>query len=200
MAEQNQKANNKKKSFIPVIDKRVLKPLIIFGIIILIAIIAIIISFSNIKKQSMAIKQLRTEYNQLLEQSELYSNLQKNAKAILVYNEAVKKLIPDKTHLIDFSDAINQLANKHNLELGLVFKDVANQEEKKAIYQNIDQAIFSMNIRGKFSDFINFLKDLKEFPYYVDFYTFNIANISGSSTSPEELISYNIEGRIFIQK
>jgi Tfp pilus assembly protein PilO len=178
----------------------VLKPLIIFGIIILIAIIAIIISFSNIKKQSMAIKQLRTEYNQLLEQSELYSNLQKNAKAILVYNEAVKKLIPDKTHLIDFSDAINQLANKHNLELGLVFKDVANQEEKKAIYQNIDQAIFSMNIRGKFSDFINFLKDLKEFPYYVDFYTFNIANISGSSTSTEELISYNIEGRIFIQK
>jgi len=195
MVEQNQKTNNnKKKISIPIIDKRIIKSLVVFGVVILVAIIALIFLFSNIKKQSEAIKQLRIEYKKILKQSEIYSNLQKNATIALDYNEAVKKLIPDKTHLIDFSENLNQLANKHNLELGLVFKNVSDSDEKKTTYQHIDQVTFSINIRGSFSDFINFLKDLKEFPYYIDFYSFNISNVS------EELISYNIEGRIFIEK
>ncbi|MGB9848127.1 MAG: hypothetical protein ACP5IX_00585 [Patescibacteria group bacterium] len=191
--------NKNKKPFFAQIDKRILKPLTIYGVAIIIFIVGLILSFSIIKKQGAIIKTSRVEYANLLQQSEIYSNLQKNAKLLLPYTKLIKNLIPDKNHLIDFSEDLNQLANKHNLELGLIFKEVGSSDDKKIIFKNIDQATFTINIRGQANDFLAFLKDLKTFPYFIDFYNFNISNV-GMTNDKIEIFSYNIEGRIFIQK
>ncbi|MCX8016058.1 MAG: hypothetical protein N2692_02030 [Patescibacteria group bacterium] len=195
----NNQNNQGRKSFFANIDKRIIKSLTIYGIIIAIFILALILSFSIIKKQGSAIKNTRIEYSTLLQQSEIYSNLQKNAKLLLPYTKNIQNLIPDKNHLIDFSEYLNQLANKHNLELGLVFKEVGADDEKKIVFQNIDQATFSINIRGTSDDFLAFIKDLKTFPYFIDFYNFNITS-TGVNADKKEVFSYNIEGKVFIQK
>lgn len=195
----NHQNNQTQPPFFAYIDKRMIKSLIVYGVIIAIFILALILSFSIIKKQGVLIKNIRIEHSTLLQQSEIYSNLQKNAKLLLPYIKNIQNLIPDKNHLIDFSEYLNQLANKHNLELGLVFKEVGADDEKKIAFQNIDQATFSINIRGTSDDFLAFLKDLKTFPYFIDFLNFNITS-AGINPDKKEIFSYNIEGRVFIQK
>lgn len=195
----NHQNNQIQKSFFAHLDKRIVRSFTIYGIIIILFIVGLILSFSFIKKQGAVIKNTRMEYLTLLQQSEIYSNLQKNAKLLLPYTQIIQNLLPDKNHLIDFSEYLNQLANKHNLELGLIFKEVGSDDEKKIVFQNIDQATFSINIRGTSDDFLAFIKDLKTFPYFIDFYNFNITN-TGINADKKEIFSYNIEGRVFIQK
>lgn len=188
-----------KPPFFSNVNKRIAKVFTVYSVIIIICIVVLILSFSFIKKQGALIKNTRTEYYTLLQQSEIYSNLQKNAKLLLPYTKSIKNLIPDTNHLIDFSEYLNQLANKHNLELGLIFKEVGADDAKKINFQNINQATFLINIRGTLDDFLSFIKDLKTFPYFVDFYNFNIVS-SGVNADKKESFSYNIEGRVFIQK
>ncbi|MDD3614187.1 MAG: type 4a pilus biogenesis protein PilO [Candidatus Pacebacteria bacterium] len=203
MAENNKQANSSKKnSFFARWDKRLLKPLFIYGGIIIVVFVGILILANQIKKEGAAIKTLRTQYYTLLAESEIYSNLKKNSDILLPYANQIKNLVPERTHLIDFTEALNQLAIKDNLELGLIFKDTTASEENKAL--NIDEASFVITIKGQFKDFLQFLKDLRTFPYYVDLSTFNITNLSENISSnekgPQELFSINAEGRVFIKK
>jgi len=204
MAENNKQANSPKKSFFARWDKRLLKPLFIYGGIIIVVFVGILILANQIKKEGAAIKTLRTEYYTLLAESEIYSNLKKNSDILLPYSNQIKNLVPERTHLIDFTEALNQLAIKDNLELGLIFKDTTASEENKALFKNIDEANFVITIKGQFKDFLQFLKDLRTFPYYVDLSTFNITNLSENISSnekgPQELFSINAEGRVFIKK
>jgi len=72
------------------------------------------------------------------------------------------------------------------------------------LFKNIKEAPFTITIKGSFDDFLQFLKDLRTFPYYVDFSNFNIVNlsetISSSEESAKELFSINLDGRVFIKK
>jgi len=92
------------------------------------------------------------------------------------------------------------LATKNNLDLGLMFKDTTAPEEQKILFKNIDQATFVMTLKGKFNDFIKFLKDLKTFSYYVDFNKFNIVNLSSENDIKDGPFTINLEGRVFIKK
>ena len=186
-----------KTNFLGKMDKRISKSLLIYGIIIIILAAGIYYSLNNIKEKGMEIKNLRTQYYSLLADSEAFSNLTKDSKIFLPYEKQVKNLVPEKTHLIDFTEALNQLATQNNLELGFMFKDKSNDEE--TTFKSIDQVPFAMTIKGKFSDFVKFLENLKTFPYYVDFSSFDISNISADNQN-EEILSINIEGRIFIKK
>lgn len=185
-------------------NKRLLKPLIIYGGIIIVILIAVLISINQIKKQSAEIKALRTNYYTLLFESEIYSNLKKNSDLLLPYANQVKNLVPEQNRLIDFTESINQLANKNDLELGLIFKEVTPSEESKTLFKNIKEAPFTMTIKGSLDDFLQFLKALRTFPYYIDFSSFNIVNLSetlsSSEESDEELFSINLDGRVFIKK
>jgi len=198
MAENN--APHSKKFFSIRIDKRILKPLRIYGIIILLLIIGLIISLNYIEGQGTIIKNLRAEYYKLLSESEVFSNLKKNSEMLLSYTNQVKNLVPEKNRLIDFTEALNQLATKNNLDLGLMFKDTTAPEEQKILFKNIDQATFVMTLKGKFNDFIKFLKDLKTFSYYVDFNKFNIVNLSSENDIKDGPFTINLEGRVFIKK
>jgi len=198
MAENN--ASHSKKFFSIRIDKRILKPLRIYGIIILLLIIGLIISLNYIEGQGTIIKNLRAEYYKLLSESEVFSNLKKNSEMLLSYTNQVKNLVPEKNRLIDFTEALNQLATKNNLDLGLMFKDTTAPEEQKILFKNIDQATFVMTLKGKFNDFIKFLKDLKTFSYYVDFNKFNIVNLSSENDIKDGPFTINLEGRVFIKK
>jgi Tfp pilus assembly protein PilO len=201
MAKKPNEITNSKNSFWGNIDKRITRSLMIYGIIIFVSVISIIFSLKNVKKQGEEIKNLRTQYYTLLNESEAYSNLTKESQFYLSYLDQIKKLVPEKNRLIDFTEALNQLATKNNLELGFMFKDEQPTEEQKEVLKNknIDQANFAFTIKGNFDNFLAFLEDLKTFPYFIDFFSFNISNLSTDITT-EELLSINGEGRIFIKK
>jgi len=201
MVKKPDETTNSKNSFWGNVDKRITKSLTIYGIIIGVLVISIIFSLKNVKKQGEEIKNLRTQYYTLLNESEAYSNLTKESQFYLSYFDQIKKLVPEKNRLIDFTEALNQLATKNNLELGFMFKDTSLTEaEKEALKdKKIDQANVAFSIKGNFDNFLAFLKDLKTFPYFIDFYSFNISNLSTDITT-EELLSIDGEGRIFIKK
>ncbi len=201
MAKKESEATSSKKSFWQTIDKKTSKSLMIYGIVICVFVIGIVFVLKNVEKQGKEIIDLRTQYYTLLNESEAYSNLRKESQIYLSYLDSIKKLVPEKNRLIDFTEELNQLATKDNLELGFMFKDTPPTEEEQAILKdkNITQANFAISIKGNFDNFLIFLNDLKTFPYYIDFTSFNISNLSTDITT-EELFSINGEGRIFIKK
>jgi len=82
--------------------------------------------------------------------------LKKNSDILLPYANQVKNLVPEQNRLIDFTEAINQLANKNNLELGLIFKEATPSEASKTLFKNIKEAPFTITIKGSLMIFFNF--------------------------------------------
>lgn len=184
--------NKEKKTIFDNFQKILIRKILILIMITFIGLTGIFFLAQKIKKQVNYIQDLQKQISDLINLSETFSRLSKESLIALPYLEYVKNLLPEKPRLINFSKDLGELAKKHNLEYGLAL------QEETAIK---NQLSFVMTLKGNFLDFIEFLKELKKFPYYVSLDSFDI-----SGGTPEEvasgikIFSANIKGRVFVRE
>jgi Tfp pilus assembly protein PilO len=109
------------------------------------------------------------------------------------YLEAIRNLIPNRDKVINFNQELSELAEKYKLDFGFIFQEAAVQAQSKVVS-------FTMTLKGNFSDFVEFLVELKTLPYFVDLDSFNISGPPIDDIAlGVQTISIVIKGKVFMQ-
>lgn len=168
-----------------------LKLVLMIGAFVILAVVLIICN-KTVAKDTDKIQTIRGAIQNTTSQTDIFASLVKDYQTLSPYLESVKAMLPTRDKLIDFSQALSEVAENNNLEFGFIFEDSPDAN-------NISQVYFSMTLKGEYSDFINFIENLKKMPYFIDLDSFDLSGppideIVKGITS----ISGVVRGKVFI--
>jgi Tfp pilus assembly protein PilO len=166
---------------------------VILAVGLIVAVAALVILNGNINTSSQKIKTLRQDIQKLTLTSEAFSTLARDYQILSPYLEAIRNLIPNRDKVINFNQELSELAEKYKLDFGFIFQEAAVQAQSKVVS-------FTMTLKGNFSDFVEFLVELKTLPYFVDLDSFNISGPPIDDIAlGVQTISIVIKGKVFMQ-
>jgi len=166
---------------------------VILAVGLIAAVVVLLILNSSINTSSQKIKTLRQNIQKLTLTSEAFSNLARDYQVLNPYLEAIRNLIPNRDKVINFNQELSELAEKHKLEFGFIFQEAAIQAQSKVVP-------FTMTLKGNFSDFVEFLTELKTLSYFVDLDSFNISGPPIDDIARGiQTVSIIIKGKVFMR-
>ena len=167
-------------------------------ILVIIVIFAVSLYFlkNNIKEKALGISGLQAQSQSLSAMGETFSKLMKDYQTVEPYLAAIQNLLPSQNEIINFSKDLSDLAETYKIELGFAFE----KDGIKKISDGISAIDFSMSLKGDFSEVEEFIIELKDSRYIIDFNAFDFTGGSADAIAKgNKAISAIVRGRVFIR-
>lgn len=186
-----------------VIQKKIRKTYIIIVVAILLTCLVILLAIFEIKKYASQMSQKEDLIKSQLQIGNLNDNTLKNWQAIEPYKDQIIEALPDQTNLLKYQSALEEAASSAGVQISV---NIAASAQKAPV--NLPQSSGSVNpnalktvngldhtveVKGSFANFRNFLKNIENLPYYVLVNNFSI----NSSGGIDQEASINLSLKIF---
>jgi len=161
--------------------------LAVMAVLVLLLVFLIAQTASDINKKTGALQEARNQTVGRLQIAEAVATLKKEGEEAEEQLAYLESRLPIQEQLIEFTNDVNNLAKKRELDMGFVFGQEVAGEETKPSYLS-----FTITARGTLANWLNFLKDLEGNRHFISFDSINLA---GDEKSVQSLI----KGKVFYQ-
>lgn len=175
--------------------------IIVFSIVITVIIILLIITITQpLKNKTLLLKQelINAENNSTSEQDEARELLMANQTFKNIETSKIESVFLQKKNTIDFINILENIAKQNNCEIVLDLQEMGSES-------SADNFNAQINVIGEFNNIINFINDLEQENFYVNYNSISLSrNIqlntnNGISNASTRVISANLNVQTFWQ-
>ena len=150
------------------------KQLLIYGGLALIFLVLSIFFISQINSLSKEINEIKSKTLATQQALNTFSVLTNEQQQAQKYLERLTKIFPNKDSLINLATIIRDKSLTYNLSENFSFGSEFQGNETKNVG-------FNLALSGNLDNFLKFLQDIEKLPFFIEFSTIDINNVSGSN-------------------